>query len=135
MTLVVGYDGDPSSRVALTAAIALAQDLDESLVLVCGVAPAGGLGEEYTAVEDAVVEVLSPLVTAAVGQAREAGVAATAMLVDASPTEALITAAVEHSARMIVVGYGATGRIRAALMGAVAHRVLNESEIPVLVVP
>jgi nucleotide-binding universal stress UspA family protein len=36
---------------------------------------------------------------------------------------------------MIVVGYGASGRIRAALFGAIAHRVLDESDIPVLVVP
>ncbi len=135
MTLVVGFDEGPSAQAALAEAIRLATALQERLIVVSGVAPAGGMGEEYATVEAAVVESMAPLVTEAVARAREAGVDAEPMLVDAAPTEALLTAAVQHHARMIVVGYGASGRIRAALLGAVAHRVLNESEIPVLVVP
>lgn len=135
MTLVVGYDGGESAGRALTVAISLSTALTEQLIVVCGVAPAGGMGEEYAAVEDALVESLAPVVSAAVARARTAGVDAESMLVDAAPTDALLTAAVEHAARMIVVGYGASGRIRAALLGAIAHRLLNESKIPVLVVP
>lgn len=135
MTLVVGYDGGETANEALSTAVALATALGEPLVVVCGVAPAGGMGEEYTDAEAAVVDELTPLVLAGVERARAAGVDATPMLVDASPADALLTAAVTHQARMIVVGYGASGRIRAALFGAVAHRVLDESDIPVLVVP
>ena len=62
MTLVVGYDGGESASAALDAAIALATALDEPLVVVCGVSPPGGLGEEYDALEEAVVEELSPVV-------------------------------------------------------------------------
>ncbi|MDQ1250476.1 MAG: hypothetical protein QG597_4855 [Actinomycetota bacterium] len=135
MTLVVGYDGGESAEAALDAAIALALALDEPLVVACGVSPAGGMGEEYEALEEAVVEELSPVVTAGVARARAAGVDAEPVLVDASPVDALLTAAVEHHARMIIVGYGSAGRIRAALFGAVSHKVLDESDIPVLVVP
>lgn len=135
MTLIVGYDGGETATEALATAIGLATALDEPLVVVCGVAPAGGMGEEYTDAEAAVVDELTPLVLAGVERARSAGVDATPMLVDASPADALLTAAVTHKARMIVVGYGASGRIRAALFGAIAHRVLDESDIPVLVVP
>ena len=135
MTLVVGYDGGDSAEAALDAAITLALALDEPLVVVCGVSPPGGLGEEYDALEEAIVEALSPVVEGAVARARDAGVRTDPVLVDASPVDALLTAAVEHKARMIIVGYGAAGRIRAALFGAVSHKVLDESDIPVLVVP
>lgn len=135
MTLVVGYDGGESSVNALDVALALASDLGDDLVVVCGVGPSGTVGEEYRATEEAVVEVLAPEVDAAVARALEAGVPARALLVDAHPVEALLTAVELTSARMIVVGYGASGRIRAALVGAVAPRMLEESHIPVLVVP
>jgi nucleotide-binding universal stress UspA family protein len=135
MTLVVGYDGGETATKALDTAIGLAQTLSDPLVVVCGVAPGGGMGEEYDDAEAAIVDELSPVVLAGVERARAAGVETTPMLVDATPAEALVTAAVTHRARMIIVGYGASGRIRAALFGAIAHRVLDESDIPVLVVP
>lgn len=135
MTLVVGYDGGESSRNALAVAITLATDLREALVVVSGVGPGSSVGEEYRATEEALVEVLAPEVDEAVSQARAAGLDAEALLVDANPVEALLTAVELKSARMIIVGYGASGRIRAALLGAVAPRMLEESHIPVLVVP
>jgi nucleotide-binding universal stress UspA family protein len=135
MTLVVGYDGGESSRNALEVAIALATDLREELIVVTGVGPGSSVGEEYRETEEAVVEALAPEVDEAVSRARAAGVPAEALLVDANPVEALLTAVELRSARMIIVGYGASGRIRAALLGAVAPRMLEESHIPVLVVP
>lgn len=135
MTLVVGYDGGQSSRNALEVAIALAKDLREPLVVVTGVGPGSSVGEEYRATEEAVAEALSPEADEAVTVAQAAGVTAEALLVDAAPVEALLTAVELRSARMIIVGYGASGRIRAALLGAVAPRMLEESHIPVLVVP
>lgn len=135
MTLVVGYDGGESSRNALDVAITLATELGEELVVVTGVGPGSSVGEEYRETEEAVVEALAPEVDEAVGRARAAGVPTEALLVDANPVEALLTAVELRSARMIIVGYGASGRIRAALLGAVAPRMLEESHIPVLVVP
>ena len=135
MSLAVGYNGGASARHALRAAIALARDLDESLLIVCGVAPAGGMGEEYDATEDAIVEELAPAVNAAVIEAREAGVEAEAILVNASPVGALEAVMAERQPRMLVVGYGESGRIRAALFGAVAPKLVERSDIPVLVVP
>ena len=37
MSLAVGYNGGESARRALEAAIALARDLEETLLVVCGV--------------------------------------------------------------------------------------------------
>ncbi len=135
MTLAVGFDGGDSARHALRAAIALARDLDEGLLIVCGVAPAGGMGEEYDVTEEAIVEELAPAVNEAVMLARDAGVEAEAILVDADPVGALETVMEERHPRMLVVGYGQSGRIRAALFGAVAPKLVDRAHVPVLVVP
>jgi len=135
MSLAVGYNGGESARHALRAAIALARDLEESLLVVCGVAPAGGMGEEYDVTEEAIVEELAPAVNEAVMQAREAGVEAEAILVDADPVGALEMVMEERQPRMLVVGYGSSGRVRAALFGAVAPKLVDRSDVPVLVVP
>ena len=135
MSLAVGYDGGESASHALRVAIDLASDLGETLLVVCGVAPAGGMGEEYDATEEAIVEELAPAVTAAVMEARASGVEAEAILVDADPVGALETVMAERLPRMLVVGYGQSGRIRAALFGAVAPKLVDRSDIPVLVVP
>jgi len=135
MSLAVGYNGGQSARHALQAAIALARDLEETLLVVCGVAPAGGMGEEYDITEQAIVEELAPAVNEAVMMAREAGVDAEGILVDSDPVGALETIMEERKPRMLVVGYGESGRIRAALFGAVAPKLVERSDIPVLVVP
>lgn len=135
MSLAVGYDGGESARHALIIAIDLARDLNEVLLIVCGVAPAGGMGEEYAATESAIVSELGPAVTDAVGIAREAGIDAEAILVDADPVGALESVVVQHSPRMLIVGYGESGRIRAALFGAVAPKLVDRVDVPVLVVP
>lgn len=135
MSIAVGYHGGDSARRALDTAISLARDLEEPLIVACGVAPAGGMGEEYATVEDAVVDALAPLVDDAVALARAAGVEASSALVDADPVGALEKVVDEHHPRMLVMGYGEAGRIRAALFGAVAHRVMDRTEVPVLVVP
>lgn len=135
MSLAVGYDGGESSQRALMVAIALAHDLDETLLIVCGVAPAGGMGEEYDVTEDAIVEELASAINAAVLQARERGIEAEAVLVDAGPVGALEAVMAERQPRMLIVGYGQSGRIRAALFGAVAPKMVDRSDVPVLVVP
>ena len=135
MSLAVGYDGGHSAQAALDVAIGLARDLDESLFVVCGVSPGTGVGDEYSATEDAIVELLAPMVSEAVVRAQAAGVKAEAILVDADAVGALETVMEERQPRMVIVGYGESGRIRAALFGAVAPKVVERSDIPVLVVP
>lgn len=135
MTLAVGFDGGESAQRALDAAIEFARDLEETILVVCGVAPAGGMGEEYQATEAAVLEELSPAVLKAVAKIQALGLTAEAVLVDSDPVGALETVMVERKPRMVIVGYGQSGRIRAALFGAVAHRIVESSDVPVLVVP
>ena len=70
MTLAVGYDGGESARHALAAAIELARNLEESLLIVCAVAPGGGVGDEYQSTEVAVLDELTPMVNAALAHAK-----------------------------------------------------------------
>jgi len=74
-------------------------------------------------------------VTRAMVLAVAAGVTAEAVLVDANPVGALEMVMEQRKPRMLVVGYGQTGRIQAALFGAVAHRLVERTDVPVLVVP
>lgn len=135
MTLAVGYDGGESARHALAVAIDLASDLEEPLLIVCGVAPAGGVGEEYQSTEAAVIDEFTPMVESAVDQAHAAGLEAEAVLVDDDPVGALEAVMEQRQPRMLIVGYGQAGRIRAAMLGAVAHKIVESSNVPVLVVP
>ncbi|MEZ5116647.1 MAG: universal stress protein [Candidatus Nanopelagicales bacterium] len=135
MSIVLGFDGRDSSRRALPVAIDLARDLGLELVLVCGVRPPGSVGEEFQEVEAAIAEMDAPALAEGVESARAAGVTACGVLLDALPADALLDVAVERNARLIVVGYGEAGRIRAALSGAVALRLLERTDVPLLVVP
>ncbi len=56
MSIVLGYDESPGSRPALALALELATRFDEPLVLVYGVEPPGGLGEEFQAHQRALTE-------------------------------------------------------------------------------
>lgn len=135
VTLALGYDGGESARHALVVAIDLARGLGEPLLIVSGVAPGGGVGEEYQSTEEAVVDELTPIVQSAVAQAHAAGVEAEYVLIDDDPVGALEKVLDQRQPRMLIVGYGQSGRIRGALFGAVAHKIVETSNVPVLVVP
>ena len=135
MTLAVGYDGGESARHALAAAIELAHDLKESLLIVCAVAPGGGVGDEYQSTEVAVLDELTPMVNAALAHAKAAGLEVESVFVDDDPVGALEVVMEERQPRMLIVGYGQSGRIRSALFGTVAHKIVESSDVPVLVVP
>ena len=56
-------------------------------------------------------------------------------LVPKRSAEALIEAAEERDARMIVVGSGSEGPLKGAILGSTPHKLLHLSQRPVLVVP
>lgn len=134
MTFVLGYDNSPASEEALRVAIELALRFDEPLVVVSGVAPPGGVGEEYHEHGAAVAEVARAATTAAVERAGHQGVSVTAELVQARPADAILDAGERHHARMLIVGSHGEGPLRAAILGSTSHRVLHQATRPVLVV-
>jgi len=135
MSIVLGYDESPGSSRALQVAIELALRFEERLVLVYGVAPPGGMGEEYTAHRRSLTELARTATGQAVLAATQAGVETVVELVDAKPAQALVDVGDRYDARMIVVGTRGESAIKGAILGSTSHRLLAMSDRPVLCVP
>ena len=135
MTVVLGYDESPGAATALRTAIEVARRWDEPLVLVYGVAPPGGLGEEFRSHQEALTEIGRRATAHALSDATAAGVTASVELVHAKPADALLQVADAHDATVIVVGTSGESPIRGAMLGSTPHKLLHLSARPVLCVP
>ncbi len=133
--LIVGYDDSPGARAALDAAIELAGDLGDRLVIAFGYEPPGDIGEELTAARAAVRELGERVAHHALVRATAAGVEAELAVVDARPVDALLELAEARDARMIIVGSYGESPIKGAILGAVPHKLLHLADRPVLAVP
>jgi nucleotide-binding universal stress UspA family protein len=131
--IVVGYDGNDSSKVALDAAIGLAKELGDPILAVFGygVNPMGG---EVKDLVETLKEHGRKVTAEAVERAHAEGADAESVLVDVEGAQALIAAAEDRGARMIVVGIHGEGPIRGTILGSTAYRLVHMSETPVLVV-
>ena len=135
MSIILGYDESPGSRRALELAISLAERYAEPLVLVFGVEPPGGRGEEFQAHQRAVTELGRTAVEHAVEQASAVGVQTVVEIISAKPAEALVEAGDKYDARVIVVGTRGESPLRGAVLGSVSHKLLHLADRPVLCVP
>jgi nucleotide-binding universal stress UspA family protein len=131
---VIGCDGSGCSNAALDMAIELARELDERLGVVFGYEP-GGYGEEHRAHREAVKVIAERVTAEGVERAAAAGVDAEAVLIAERPTEALMEAARDRDARAIVVGTYGESPLKGAILGSTPHKLLQVSDVPVLVVP
>ena len=134
-SVVLGLDSSPGAERALALAVRLAGGLGVPLVLVHGVAPPGGVGEEAGEAREAIEEFDAAVTRPAVAAAEAAGVRTVVQLVDERPARALVDAADEHDAEVIVVGIWNESPLRGLLLGSVAHKLLQLSDRPVLCVP
>jgi len=132
-TQVVGYDGTDGSRAALDAAVGLAAELGDGVVVVFAHVT-NRLGGEVRDYDDAVREHGRGVLEEARSIAREAGVEVELVMRELSSAEALIAVADEHDARLIVVGSHGERPLKSALVGSTPTRLLHLSERPVLVV-
>jgi nucleotide-binding universal stress UspA family protein len=135
VSIVLGYDESDGSRRALALALELAARFDEPLVLVYGVEPPGGVGEEFQAHQRALAEMGRRAVSHAVEEAERAGVRTVVEVLPQKPAQALVDAARRHDGRLIVVGTRGESPLRGAVLGSVSHRLLHLSDRPVLCVP
>jgi nucleotide-binding universal stress UspA family protein len=134
--IIVGYDGREGSVAALRTATAVAAAFSQPLVIVFGYRPAP-IGGEVTDLGRAVRAVGERVTAEAVATAHalEPSVTALVELVDDRPAEAILRAADEYDALMVVVGSTSRGPITGALLGSVTYNVVHRSTRPVLVVP
>jgi nucleotide-binding universal stress UspA family protein len=135
--LVLGYDGEPGSRVALRTAVAIAAAFGRPLVIAFGYAPVamgGDVADLSKVVQDIGEKITSEAVTLA--HDVDASVAVQVELVNDRPAEAILRTADQYEALAIVVGSsGGRGPIAGALLGSVTYQVVHRSTRPVVVVP
>lgn len=133
--IVVGYDGSACGEAALAAALEIAGELGDRVVVIFGYAPPGLWGGEIAEHEEAIKELGEKLMAQAKSHAAERGAEIEVELVPKRPAEALIDAAAERDARMIVVGSFGDPPLKGMILGSTPNKLLYMSERPVLVVP
>lgn len=132
--IIVGYDGSDSSKSAMSHALDFAKSLGDSVVIVFGAAPGGYGGGEVPEQRKAVEEFGERTTQEAVEMAKSAKIDSTVELVNEHPHEALINVAEKHGARMIVVGSHGESPLKGAIIGSTPYKLVQLSEVPVLVV-
>jgi nucleotide-binding universal stress UspA family protein len=133
--IIVGYDGSECSKAALEKAGEAAKALGDKVVLVFGYAPGGYGGGEIPSQREAVKEIAEQATAEGAALAEAAGIEHEVKLKPLKPAHALLEAASEGDARLIVVGSHSETPLKGAIIGSTPYRLLHESEVPVLVVP
>jgi nucleotide-binding universal stress UspA family protein len=132
--VVVGYDGSPPSERALERAAALVGS-GGRVVAVTARPRLTSQGVVSEPILDAPpADERSELLERSRMLLQERGIAATLVAADADPAEALIQAAREEEADMILVGHTGTGYVTRALLGSTAENVIRHAPCDVLVV-
>jgi nucleotide-binding universal stress UspA family protein len=132
--IVVGYDGSDSSKSALNHGLEFAEALGDTLVIVFAAAPGGYGGGEVPEQRKAVEEFAKETTHEAEEVAKSAGIEYSVELINEHPHQALITAGEKHGARMIVVGSHGESPLRGAIIGSTPYKLVQLSDVPVLVV-
>jgi nucleotide-binding universal stress UspA family protein len=143
-TIVVGTDGSPLAAPTVARAAWLAAHDDADLVIVCAYS---GLSRREEARNPATMggdprigevpgrPAASAAIAAAVAVAQDhAATISAALLIDGEPASALLTAAKERAADLIVVGAVRDTSIADRLLGTVATEVVRRAPCEVLVV-
>jgi nucleotide-binding universal stress UspA family protein len=134
--IVVGVDDSQPSDAAIETIVDLPTE-DRREVIFCSAADGqdviGGRGYYYAEVHEALHEHAQYVVDKAVALARAHGVAAEGRVVDGSAERALIDAATDRSADLIVLGSHGRRGMRRFFLGSVAESVVRSALIPVLV--
>lgn len=133
--IIVGYDGSECGKAAMEKACEMAKALGDQVVIVFGYAPGGYGGGEIPTHREAVEEIAEKVTAEAAEGAAAAGVEHEVRLKPLKPAHALIEAAEEHQARMIVVGSYGEAPLKGAIIGSTPYKLLHQTEVPVLVVP
>lgn len=137
-TILVAVDGSAHAERALKFAAGLAGRLDATLLLVTVDEPGPLKGEvaAFAHAEDlSRQDIAEWILSSACSIAQDAG-AGTIETDTASgePAEAILRAAGEHKADMIVLGARGLSDLQGLIMGSVSHKVMNLTRTPCLIV-
>jgi nucleotide-binding universal stress UspA family protein len=138
---VLGYDGsEPAQRAIEAAGRLLARP---AVVLHVWAAPSrhavttGALAGEMMMLDRALEEAATATIEDGVERARAAGLEAVGETIESGGGvwRAIVSAAREHDAAVIVTGARGLGGTRSALLGSVSSGLVHNADLPVLVVP
>ena len=136
-TIVVGYDGSPSSAAAVEHAARQAAGGGRVVVVHAYEVPPDYMGAPYY--EDMLAEATrrseDAMRTLESGTPALAEVDHETEVLAGDPGAAILNVASTHGADMIVLGSHGRGRMAAMLLGSVAQRVLHGAACPVLIIP
>ena len=137
--VLVGTDGSPAATRGVAWAAGLASALSAELVVTAVTsADLGGLGDvtrdgaESSERREDIVGLLESSWSA---PARGIDVALSTLLLEGDPRIALLEAAAERNADVLVLGSAGRGWFPALHLGHVAHAVAHHSTVPVVIVP
>ncbi len=135
-TILVATDGSPASAAASDAAIDLAQRLDARLIVmnVVNVPDVTAASAIFPGTVVSAREEAATIARVVADDARRCGVAATYLVWEGQPGEAIVAAAEAESADLVVVGTHGRSVIGRLLLGSVSEYVVRHSRVPVLVV-
>jgi nucleotide-binding universal stress UspA family protein len=143
MRLLVATDGSAHALRAAALAARLAREMPkvEITVLNVGHIPAvvyGGAGAEamadFTAIHDALDRDGQTILDATVREFADVDVPIARLYREGDPSRAIVEAAEETKADLIVIGSRGRGQLGGLILGSVSERVLHRAGIPVLVV-
>jgi nucleotide-binding universal stress UspA family protein len=132
--IVVGFDGSPASERALERAVELAGDRDR-VVLVTASARLESTGVVDEPILDSPSsEERDAVLDRGAAALRDRGIEPQVLATDGQPAEALVRAARDNDARLIIVGGTGSGYVARALLGSTAETVVRQAPCDVLVV-
>ncbi len=140
MRLLVAFDGSEGAQAALREAAALAREVGASVILVQVLNPMVDAADVVAPSREAAMLVVSERTRAALDAlVRETSIDGTATEVlelrhGEDISEALVRAAEDHEATMVVIGARRAGSIVGMILGSVTQAVLWSAPCPVLVV-
>ncbi|MEZ5076895.1 MAG: universal stress protein [Solirubrobacterales bacterium] len=140
--IIVGTDGSETATEAVREAIALAKLSGATLNVVSAYAPVHGrrvAGERLEAPSDVQYEIgpredVNMVLDVAAADARKEGIEVQTQAVEGDPADALLTAAEEIGADLIVVGNKGMTGARRYLLGSVPNNVSHHAPCNVLIV-
>lgn len=136
-TIVVGVDGSENSDRAVRFAADLAQQLGARVVAVHAFDPLGQLGKVEPPVDFAqlAAEAKARLSTEWCRALHDAGVQCDTIVVENTPVSALVDAAQEHGADLVVVGARGYSPVRQLVLGSTSLKLPHATKRPVTIVP
>lgn len=132
--ILVPLDGSPQSELALSHAAEMARRYDAELLLLSGVAPPTNLGA-VEAADDSADQAKARGYLEEVGARMQAmGVRSRPLVLRAEPARAIISAAADFDADLIVIASYSESGFDRWVQGSVPGRVLRNARCPLLLI-